>query len=496
MRGLWKKKTKLTNVDDPDEIYVFNSVTEAAIFLGVGPSKLSTARSTGRPFHGFYATDATEHDPPPSNPSPLAAKRGRMRGKGKRRAPMPALAKEAKQEMDAVVDPTPVPLQHVPNANAPSAHIRARAVTLTNTLDPMDRHTYSTHGLAAMALEVTDRLVAVHRHKAIPLKGWYITYAGEVPAAFAGLAGSSTDQYAKSDTTVNLDGSSVQSSPVKDSGSAAASNNAGTSVSESTESRAHKKLKLQEEPAEPDTPSNFQVYGDMATRATNGKWPVTKPIQTTESATASLGVGTVLTGVLGDAKFEHDFAGGRELGAVLAGHSAALIAAESQLEEQDLHALPPSLPGHSGRLYSGPSNRRGRNRDFLVVKRPNEVAKSRMHPDSPVPPLRELDAGTWYDVTAMEKENYLSLDLDSEDGFWYVTKILGLIDASSAGATEEGFQYLAYIMWPAFPEFDPVWVPYRKENIVQWAALESEGFILEQPEPFTPKNAYAYKKKE
>ena len=32
-----------------------------------------------------------------------------------------------------------------------------------------------------------------------------------------------------------------------------------------------------------------------------------------------------------------------------------------------------------------------------------------------VPALRELDAGTWYDVTAMEKENYLVRDLDSED---------------------------------------------------------------------------------
>ena len=114
---------------------------------------------------------------------------------------------------------------------------------------------------------------------------------------------------------------------------------------------------------------------------------------------------------------------------------------------EELPANLAGVAGHSGQLYTGPQNRAGRGRDYLVVKR--KIALKDESAGSEVLKLRPVVHGTQYDVSSMQREKYLALDPDSEDGYWYVAKILGLRPSG-----HESYQYTAYISWPAFDEYD------------------------------------------
>ena len=145
------------------------------------------------------------------------------------------------------------------------------------------------------------------------------------------------------------------------------------------------------------------------------------------------------------------------------------------------------MAGHSGQLYTGPQNRAGRGRDYLVVKR--KIALKDESAGSEVLKLRPVVHGTQYDVSSMQREKYLALDPDSEDGYWYVAKILGLRPSG-----HESYQYTAYISWPAFDEYDAQWQPYRDYDIVPLESLEYYGFERVVGEDIdTPKIAWAYK---
>lgn len=175
---------------------------------------------------------------------------------------------------------------------------------------------------------------------------------------------------------------------------------------------------------------------------------------------------------------------------------------------------PPTLagvPGHSGRLYAGPQNNRGRGRDFIVVKRAMHASK---HSNDSAPvPLRDVSAGTWYDVTAMRKETYLARDLDSEDGYWYTARILGLLEyagsdvgehdgaSDTASGTDEqeaqsqgNKNLLAFISWPAFSDYDPVWVPYDSKYIMLSSVVDEMGLTLVPGDAEAPKISWAYQK--
>ena len=145
------------------------------------------------------------------------------------------------------------------------------------------------------------------------------------------------------------------------------------------------------------------------------------------------------------------------------------------------------MAGHSGQLYTGPQNRAGRGRDYLVVKR-KIVLKDASAKGSEVQKLRPVVHGTQYDVSSMQREKYLALDPDSEDGYWYVAKILGLRPSG-----HEDYQYTAYISWPAFDEYDAQWQPYREYDIVPLESLEYYGFERVVGEDSdTPRIAWAY----
>eukprot|EP00035_Acanthoeca_spectabilis_P012320 m.219976 g.219976 ORF g.219976 m.219976 type:complete len:587 (-) comp15589_c0_seq2:13150-14910(-) len=460
-----RKRTMLTSVKNPKVVKYFNSALEAANFLGVRQAQISTGVRNARvERNGYYVADA-----------PMTGKADSSRHKKKQ----PAL-KQSQFGTASASKSAAAPGARSKAASGGEAargkafklrlpqhtgqHFRARAVRLTNAFDPTDTVELNSHKAAAAALLVPMQDVTLARNTGEPCRGWYIALAHDPdnPKKTTTSPAASTKPHTKSKSV------SKRSHPQD------------VDVSKSPK-KARKKVEVPSEPpapaepAEPAKPSKFDVYAKIARKATDGKWPVQPGAMDDLQLSAEI------------QKFQHTLAGGRHLAAVFQGHSSALSEREEQeMDEMNLpRALTWAAPGHSGRLYLGPQNRKGRNRDFLVTRRPTETKRPG---GPPVPALRQLDAGTWYDVTAMEKDHYLALDVDSEDGYHYVAKILGLIDASRAG--KKGF--LAYIVWPAFPEFDPVWLPYHKDYLVQWAALESEGFELVPPEDDLPKIGYAY----
>lgn len=178
--------------------------------------------------------------------------------------------------------------------------------------------------------------------------------------------------------------------------------------------------------------------------------------------------------------------------------SSVIVVPPVELPPPEAHGTSGEVPanlanvaGHSGRLYVGPQNRVGRGRDYLVVKR-KVYQKDPLDNQKSATQLRPVVHGTQYDVTSMQRDKYLALDPDSEDGYWYIANIFGL---KPSGVDVDDDQYVAYISWPAFEDYDPCWQPYRNSSLMPFEAVDAGFFEPVESDTLMPKLAWAYQRK-